>query len=113
MNRMLLISALGLGLASAPALAQSSAAGPFGAASAVTDGQLRGIAGKADTAQLVMANNTSNVSGNQVVGNSTTGTISFDPSSFQNMNGLSVLSANTGNNVSINASLNVNIAIRP
>lgn len=62
---------------------------------------------------IVDATNSSEVAHNIINGNSTTGTISFDTSSFQNLNGLSVLSANTGNNVSINASLNVNVAIHP
>jgi hypothetical protein len=112
MNRMVLITVLGLGMAGAPAIAQQ-APDPFGPGHAVADTQLRTITGMADVAQAIMASNTSNVSNNQVNGNSTTGTISFDPASFQNMNGLSVLSANTGNNVSINSSLNVNVAIRP
>jgi len=116
MNRAFLIAGAFLGLAAAPAMAQTAVAepsSPFGQAGAVGDGQLSTITGMANVDQYVMAQNTSTVSGNHVDGNSTTGTISFDPSSFQNLNGLQVLSANTGNNVAINSSLNVNIAIRP
>ncbi|WP_019831040.1 hypothetical protein [Sphingomonas sp. PR090111-T3T-6A] len=117
MNRAFLIAgALALGSIAAPGMAQTAAAAPFspfGQAGAVGDGQLSTIAGMANVDQYVMAQNTNTVSDNHVDGNSVTGTINFDPTSFQNMNGLSVLSANTGNNVAINSSLNVNIAIRP
>jgi hypothetical protein len=116
MNRAFLFAgALALGLVAAPGMAQTAVApsSPFGQAGVVADGQLSTIAGMANVDQYVMAQNTSTVSNNHVDGNSVTGTISFDPTSFQNMNGLQVLSANTGNNVAINSSLNVNIAIRP
>ena len=62
-------------------------------------------------ALVVNAQNNGTVSGNTIAGDTKTGTIQFDSSSFQNLNGLSLLSANTGNNVSINSSLNVNVAI--
>lgn len=74
---------------------------------------LSSVRGKADTAMEVRAQNSGTVSNNAVNGQSQTGTISFDSASFQNMAGLSLLSANTGNNVSINSSLNVNVAISP
>ncbi len=86
-------------------------AGPFGAAAPVDNAQLGAVTGQSDLSQVIRAQNTSTVSGNSVNGHSETGTISFDPNSFQNLNGLSLLSANTGNNVSINSSLNVNVAI--
>lgn len=97
-----------------PATAQSALdhAAPFGA-SAVATNDLAAITGREDTAQQIQAQNTSNVSNNSVVGQSETGTISFDAGSFQAMAGLSLLSANTGNNVSINSSLNLNVAILP
>ena len=116
MNRAFLIAgALTLGLIAAPAMAQTAAepSSPFGQAGVVGDGPLSTITGMANVDQYIMAQNTNTVSGNHVDGNSVTGTISFDPTSFQNMNGLQVLSANTGNNVAINSSLNVNVAIRP
>lgn len=98
-----------------PAAAQQHAletAAPFGAA-AVDAGELSAITGRADTIQEVRAQNSSTVANNSVNGHSETGTINFDAGSFQAMNGLSLLSANTGNNVSINSSLNVNVAILP
>jgi hypothetical protein len=84
---------------------------PFGETAPVENRELNKVTGQSDLAQVVSAQNTSTVSGNTVTGNSQTGTIHFDSSSFQNLNGLSLLSANTGNNVSINSSLNVNVAI--
>ena len=116
MNRAFLIAGvLALGSIAAPGMAQTAAAAPslpFGQAGVVGDGQLSAITGMANVDQYIMAQNTNTVSGNHVDGNSVTGTINFDQTSFQNMNGLSVLSANTGNNVAINSSLNVNVAIR-
>lgn len=88
-------------------------ASPFGDQKPVTEATLQAATGKEDVSQAVIANNTANVNNNSVNGTSVTGTISFDGGAFQNMNGLSVLTANTGNNVAINASLNVNVAIRP
>ena len=108
------IAAIGGLLLTPPALAQadqpSMVAAPFGAATAVEPEQLGAIAGQADLQQVVTAQNKAEVSRNSVSGNSVTGTIGLG-SSFENMNGLSVLNANTGNNVAINSSLNVNVAI--
>lgn len=98
-------------LLAAPALAESDQ--PFGSGATLSEGQLSGITGQANLAQDIRVNNTAEVSHNSVVGTSVTGTISFDSQSFQNLNGLSVLSANTGNNVAINSSLNVNVGIQP
>jgi hypothetical protein len=116
MNKAFLFAgALALGLIAAPGMAQTAVApsSPFGQDGLVGDGQLSTITGMANIDQYVMAQNTNTVSNNHVDGNSITGTINFDATSFQNLNGLQVLSANTGNNVAINSSLNVNIAIRP
>ena len=116
------IGVLGLVVAAAmPALAEPTAepAKPataealFGAGQKVEGSDLATITGQGDTAMMVRAQNTSNVSHNSVSGNSQTGTISFDTDTFRNLSGLSLLSANTGNNVSINSSLNVNVAVRP
>lgn len=84
---------------------------PFGVAKPIGNADLGTVTGRDELSQVVNARNASTVSGNSVTGNSQTGTIHFDSNSFQNLNGLSLLSANTGNNVSINSSLNVNVAI--
>jgi hypothetical protein len=93
--------------------AKAAADTPFAASAAIDAGSLATITGKADVAMAVRAQNSSTVSGNSVSGDSQTGAISFDPQTFQNLSGLSLLSANTGNNVSINSSLNVNVSIHP
>jgi hypothetical protein len=95
----------------APASALAPAENPFGAAAAIGNDTLGTVTGQADLAQVVEARNTGTVTGNTVSGQSQTGTITFDGSSFRDLNGLSLLSANTGNNVAINSSLNVNVAI--
>ncbi len=97
-----------MALAAAPALA----AGPFDKAP-VADTTLGTVTGKGDDTQAVLATNTATVNNNRVVGNSTTGVITIDGNAFQSLNGLAVINANTGNNVAINASLNVNVAIHP
>ena len=85
---------------------------PFGPSARVTGPAGNGGEGRADTAVSIRANNTATVSNNSVTGTSETGAISFDASAFANLSGLSLLSANTGNNVSINSSLNLNVAIQ-
>lgn len=108
MSRLFTTAAIaGLLLAAGPASAQM-----FGVA-AVADDTLGTVAGKADLEQSVRADNRATVSNNRVIGNSVTGVISIDGNAFQNLNGLAIVSANTGNNVVINASLNVNVAIQP
>lgn len=96
-------------LAASPAQAQiADLVAPIG------DDELHAIAGRADLSQVTQraeARNTSTVANNSVSGTSVTGAINFDGSALQNLTGLSLLSANTGNNVSINAAMNVNVAI--
>lgn len=106
---------LALSAIGSPVFAQQAtdAPAPFATSDAIDADQLNSITGRAEISMAINARNTSEVSGNVVSGNSVTGKISFDSSSFDNLNGLSVLSANTGNNVAINSSLNVNVAIRP
>lgn len=97
----------------APAASGGEVASPFASAKPLGEGRLGAIAGRADVAQVVNAQNRAVVTNNRVDGVSTTGDISFDASSFSGLNGLALISANSGNNVAINASLNVNVAIRP
>lgn len=91
---------------------QPAAEALFGGAGLVATDDLAAITGRADTAMAVRAENSSTVAHNSVTGQSQTGAINFDGQSFQGLAGLSLLSANTGNNVSINSSLNVNVAIQ-
>lgn len=88
---------------------------PFAGSSVVDDTTLAAAKGMADVKvidQAANVRNTSNVSGNIINGDPTTGTISIDGASFGNFNGLALVNANTGNNVSINSAMNVNVAIQ-
>ena len=94
----------------APAGAQSS---DVFAAPPVADETLGSIAGKADVAQRAESENNAEVAGNSVGDNAVTGEVRMDGNSFQNMSGLSMVNVNTGNNVAMNAAMNVNISIVP
>lgn len=83
----------------------------FGAA--VDDATLQQVAGREDTTQISRAEQVAGVSRNSVGDNSVTGTAQIGGNAFQNMSGLSILNINTGNNVAINAAMNVNIALSP
>lgn len=88
---------------------------PFTGATVVDEAKLADVTGMADVKvieQLANARNTSTISGNIINGDPTTGTISIDGGSFSGFNGLALVSANTGNNVSINSAMNVNVAIQ-
>ncbi len=93
-------------------LAAPGSAQMFGQ-TAVEDGVLSSTTGKADIVQEIRAANSANVSGNRINGDSVTGQVGFGGQAFQNLSGLAVVSANSGNNVAINASLNVNVSINP
>jgi hypothetical protein len=115
-------------LATSPAAAEGEARQPPGTstikveagadsgifrAQAVSEATLRTIAGREDTTQVSQAELAAGVSQNSVGDNSITGTATIDGNAFQNMSGLSILNVNTGNNVAINAAMNVNISISP
>jgi hypothetical protein len=98
-------------LATAPAAAQTAAT-PF-ATAALDEDALARIAGREDTRQSALAEQNAGVARNSVGDNVRTGDATIDGQAFQNMSGLSVLSVNTGNNVAINAAMNVTIALSP
>ena len=85
------------------------AASPFGAAP-IEEATLRSIAGREDVNQASYANQVAGVSKNSVGNDSVTGNTEISGNAFQNMSGLSILNVNSGNNVAINASMNVNIS---
>lgn len=64
-------------------------------------------------AQIAQANQRNTVSNNSVVGTSVTGNIVIDGNAFQNLQGLAVINANSGNNVAINSAMNVTINLQP
>jgi len=85
---------------------------PF-AKSAVDDRSLGAIAGRENTRQVALNEQSAAVSRNTVGDNSVTGDARVDDNAFQNMSGFSILNINTGNNVAINAAMTVNISIQP
>ena len=94
-----------------PPAAQAQQAAPFG--EALAEDALGAIAGREDTQQQASAVQTAGVSRNSVGDNVSTGEARIDGQAFQNLSGLSILSVNTGNNVAINAAMNVTISIAP
>ena len=98
-------------LAPAAAGAQTPAA-PF-AADALEEQALAAIAGREDTRQSAIAEQNAGVAHNSVGDNVRTGDAAISDNALQNLSGLSILNVNTGNNVAINAAMNVNIAIQP
>ena len=80
------------------------------AGSAISDADLGQVAGREDTGAMIAAADQRNVvANNSVSGNSVTGDVVIDGNAFQNVQGLAVISANTGNNVAINSAMNVTI----
>lgn len=99
---------VGIGLLTvAPATAQDA----FGEDRRVEEGVLGEVAGRANVNAIAQADQNNEVSGNSVSGHSVTGAVQIDGNAFQNLSGLSVVNANTGNNVAINAAMNVNISL--
>ncbi len=110
-----LAAMLAFGTAAVPAAAQDTPpapAAPFGS-DAISDASLQSVAGREDTQQVSFANQTAGVSNNSIGDNARTGDARIEGNAFQNLSGLSILNVNTGNNVAINAAMNVNIAIAP
>lgn len=115
-------AAIALSLAGSGAAAQASGeaqATPAGAEApafgteALGDSALGRVSGRQGADQYAEANETGVVSNNSVNGSSVTGAVQIDGAAFQNLQGLSVINANTGNNVAINAAMNVNISLSP
>ncbi|MCW2351530.1 hypothetical protein [Sphingobium sp. B12D2B] len=87
---------------------------PFeGAAPPVDVATLEQVTGRADLNQIAQSEHVAAVSDSSVSGNSVTGAVAIDGNAFQNLSGLAIINANSGNNVAINASMNVNIALLP
>ena len=94
----------------------SATPSPFAAASAVPDDILSGAHAKANLSlidQIASVQNSSNVAGNTINGDFSTGVVSIASDAFAGTTGLTMFNINTGNNVAINASMNVNVAIQP
>lgn len=94
----------------APAPAPSST---FAAEAKLETAELGRETAREDVSQISSANQAAGVSGNSINGPSTTGQVAIDGNAFQNMSGMTIINANSGNNVAINASLNVNVRFAP
>ena len=82
----------------------------FETAATLGDADLGSVAGRADVGtQIAAADQRNTVSNNSVTGTSTTGGVQIDGNAFQNLQGLAVINANSGNNVAINSAMNVTI----
>lgn len=85
----------------------------FGAETKLQADELGRETAREDVSQISTANQAAGVSNNSINGPSTTGQVAIDGQAFQNMSGMTIINANTGNNVAINASLNVNVRFSP
>ena len=83
---------------------------PFGGP-AVADDTLQAVAGREDTTQVAQSQQAATVTRNSVGDNVRTGDAKIEGQAFQNLSGLDILNVNTGNNVAINAAMNVTVAI--
>lgn len=77
----------------------------------VEEAKLAKIAGREDLTQLTNSEQANLVAANSVGDNSSTGTVAFSGDAFNNVTGITIVNANTGNNVAINAAVQVNIAL--
>lgn len=92
----------------------ADAPGPDGspfAVAAIGESELGAIAGREDTTQISQNEQFAGVANNNVGDNAVTGDARISDNAFQNMSGLSIMNVNTGNNVAINAAMNVNVSI--
>ena len=90
---------------------EAEVSSPFAKAKPIAEASLATIAGREDINQLTNADQTNSVSDNEVGDNSVTGELSISDRAFSNTTGFIILNANTGNNVAINASIQVNVAL--
>jgi hypothetical protein len=101
-------------VAPAETSADLPASDAFAGAAIASDGELGKVVGREDTGtSIAQATQRNTVSNNSVVGTSVTGNVVIDGNAFQNLQGLAVISANSGNNVAINSAMNVTINLRP
>lgn len=90
-----------------PAMAGSAA---FGRAQ-LSDEALSQVRGREDTSQVAINILTSELANTSVGDNVNTGSVGFDANAFSNLNGFALVSSNTGNNVSFNANMTVNVIV--
>jgi opacity protein-like surface antigen len=100
------------GFAIAPASAQPVASGPTPVADNLL-AEARGMADMRLVEQTTTIESTGTVEGNTINGDFTTGMVTLGNGALDNFNGLALFNINTGNNVAINSSMTVNVAIQP
>jgi hypothetical protein len=102
-------------VSAAPALPVQAAAQPtpFAQAAQMNDQALAGATAREDINQIANSEQAASVSESSVSGTVQTGSTTFSDNAFQNVSGLTVVNANTGNNVAINGAITLNVAISP
>lgn len=85
----------------------------FSAARAASLRTLETATAREDLSIVAQTKQTSTVSRSSVSGTVTTGAVGVAGSAFQNATGLTIVNANSGNNVAMNGSINVNIVMSP
>ena len=85
----------------------------FGSEATLDAADLERATAREDLSQVAIANQTAQVANSSVNGTSTTGAVTMSGNAFQGSSGLTIVNANSGNNVAINAALNVNITFAP
>lgn len=97
----------------APPLPPAPEQAVFGAVAPVDIAVLDTSTAREDVSLIAKSDQAAAVSNNSVNGNSVTGAVTIDGNAFQNAQGLTLINANSGNNVAINSSLNVTISFAP
>lgn len=85
----------------------------FAGSALADDDVLDAATAREDLSLVAQSQQSSSVSNSQVNGTSTTGGIGFSDNAFQGSSGLTIINANSGNNVAMNGSMNVNIIMTP
>ena len=98
--------------ASSPQTSAAPVDSAFSAAP-IDAGSLDRATAREDLSQVAVSKQASTVSNNSIDGPSVTGQVRIDGNAFQNLQGLAIINANSGNNVSVNASLTVNLQFTP
>ncbi len=102
-------------VASVPAQDDERPAKTTYSAQTISEAELGSQRGAADTQvieQTAATTATGTVSDNTINGDFTNGAVEFAAGSLDNFSGLALFSVNTGNNVAINSSMTVNVAIQ-
>ncbi len=86
---------------------------PFAGSAVASDETLDQATAREDLSIVAESQQTSNVSRTSIDGAPVTGEVRISDNAFENAQGLTIINANSGNNVSMNASINVSIVSTP